>query len=165
MHSLLQGGFKIRALHIDFGQAAAREEWRAVRAVARKLEVPARTIRIRSAKRFKPGEIHGRNGAFIFLAFMNLERDENLICIGIHAGTQFADCSPSFFAGISRVIAEETDSQIRVIAPLLDMSKASIVTLARKEGWSIDSTYSCQRGRRKPCGRCLSCKDRAALQC
>jgi 7-cyano-7-deazaguanine synthase len=101
----------------------------------------------------------------IALSLVELHPKEQLICIGIHAGTPFVDCSRAFFEGAAKLTAEQTDSRVRLVAPLLDLVKQQIVDLACANGWSLVSTYSCQKGLSVPCGRCLSCRDRTACGC
>ena len=42
------------------------------------------------------GFVIGRNALFLFTALMESEETFDLIAIGVHAGTQYYDCSDSF---------------------------------------------------------------------
>lgn len=165
MRLLQSEGRSIRALHVDFGQDAREMEWAAVLRVTKSLEIPAEQIQVKFSQKFDSPEIPGRNAAFIFLALMNLLPSEKLICIGIHAGTPFFDCSKTFFNETSRLLAEHTDSRVRLIAPLLDFTKPEVVALARSIRLPFELTHSCQRGTVGGCGNCHSCKDRKVLAC
>lgn len=165
MHLLRKDGISFRALHVDFGQPAASLEWAAVQWVASGLGVNADQLRVSGSNKFKPGEVRGRNAAFVFLALMHLHPDERLICLGIHAGTPFYDCSTSFFDATSKLVVEHTDAQVGLIAPLRELTKPEIVGYARSIGMHLGQTYSCQRGTPGGCGDCHSCKDREALRC
>jgi 7-cyano-7-deazaguanine synthase len=165
MHQLRAAKRPLRAFHVDYGQPAHTQEWRAVQKQAKVLDIAATQIVLRSDHHFRPGEVVGRNAALIYLALMHLLPRERFICIGIHAGTPFADCSFAFFQGVSTSVAELTDSRVRLIAPLLELTKPEIFKLLQIDRLSITDTYSCQRGRIKPCGRCASCRDRKALEC
>lgn len=165
IHLLSQRGNKVRPLHIDYGQPAALHEWQAVQRIAEHFLVVPEQISIKAPLPICLGEVPGRNAALIFLALMHLRSSERLICIGIHAGTPFYDCSQQFFAVVERLVAEQTDSRVRLVAPLLDLHKPEIVTLARANAIPLDATYSCQIGSLDPCGECWSCKDRKALGC
>jgi 7-cyano-7-deazaguanine synthase len=165
MYQLHASGTPFRALHIAYGQNASGMEWRSVQSIAAQLGRPALQLQISSHHSFHPGEVQGRNAAFVFLALMHTVPTEKLICIGIHDGTPFFDCSTYFFDATSKLVAEHTDSRVRLIAPLLDLTKPEIVELARKAAIPLDLTYSCQSGVNGGCGACHSCKDREALGC
>ncbi|WP_436296615.1 7-cyano-7-deazaguanine synthase [Variovorax sp. LjRoot175] len=165
MHLLRKEGREFRALHVDFGQAARELEWEAVRKTAARLGATAQQIKVHSGIAFTAAEIQGRNAALIFLALMHLSPAESLICIGIHSGTPFYDCSQSFFKDTARMVAEHTDSRVRLIAPLREYTKPQIVETARSIGLNFQLTHSCQRAVAGGCGSCHSCKDRKALAC
>lgn len=165
MHLLRKDGITFRALHIDFGQPAAGPEWAAVQRVASGFNVCAEQVSVRGSTMFEPGEVRGRNASFVFLALMHLRSNEHLICLGIHAGTPFYDCSQSFFDTTSILVAEYTDARVGLIAPLRGFTKPEIVGYARSIGMDIRQTYSCQRGMPDGCDECHSCKDREVLGC
>lgn len=164
MHLLRNEGKSLRALHVDFGQAAHELEWKAVVQITSLLEIPAEQIRVKGGE-ISQGEVPGRNAFLIFLALTRLLPSEKLICIGIHAGTPFYDCSKSFFESTAKLVAEYTDSRVRLIAPLLRYTKPEIVSLARSIGLRLELTHSCQRAIDGGCGVCHSCKDRKVLAC
>lgn len=165
MYQFRNQGIVFRALHVDYGQPSALLEWQCVQDVAKQLSVAADQVRLAGKFDFRIGEIPGRNAALIFIALMHLQLSERLLCIGIHAGTSFFDCSLSFFLTTSRLVAEQTDSRVRLIAPLLNFTKSEIVSLAKQTAVPLSSTYSCQLGVREGCGACHSCLDRKALGC
>lgn len=165
MYRLQSNGFLPRALHVDFGQRSAALEWQAVERVAAKLGIKADQVCIRSGVEFLSAEIPGRNAALIFLALMHLLPQERLICIGIHAGTPFVDSTQSFLVSLERLVAEQTDTRIGLIAPLVDLTKSEVLTLARSIGVPLWLTHSCQVGVVGGCGGCHSCLDRKALGC
>jgi 7-cyano-7-deazaguanine synthase len=165
MHLLREDGISFRALHIDFGQPASALEWAAVQRVMKRLDAASSQVQVRSATQFEPGEVRGRNAAFVFLALMHLRPTERLVCLGIHAGTPFFDCSRAFFDATAKLVAEHTDSKVALIAPLRDHTKPEIVAFARSLDIPLEETYSCQRGIPSGCGECHSCKDREALGC
>ncbi|WP_164720668.1 7-cyano-7-deazaguanine synthase [Burkholderia gladioli] len=165
MHHFCEAKLQFRALHFDYGQQASRLEWEAVKATSKHFGGIATQVKIASPQTFFPGEVIGRNAAFIFLALMHLAPPERLICIGIHAGTPFYDCSKSFFESTERLVAEHSDSRVRLIAPLVDYTKPEIVALLRETGLDLRLTYSCQQGVEGGCGTCHSCLDRRSLGC
>jgi 7-cyano-7-deazaguanine synthase len=71
----------------------------------------------------------------------------------------YPDCTETFVEAFERAAAEGTRDDLRVHAPLVEMSKADIVGLGVSLGVDFSSTRSCydpdSRGR--ACGRCDSC--------
>ena len=165
MHLLKSQNAEFRALHVDYGQPAAVFEWAAVQSACASLNSQCRQVKVSGALLNNGPEVLGRNAALIFLALMYRKLDEKLVCIGIHSGTSFADCSAVFYKSVAQLVAEQSDSRVQLIAPLLNLNKPEIVSKARDLNITISETYSCQRGTKPPCGKCHSCKDREALEC
>lgn len=163
IHLLQQRGLEVSALFVDFGQAARIRERTALKRVCRKLYSRFQEITVVAPRRYGPGEVVGRNAFLIFTALMYARPPQGAIALGIHAGTPYFDCSAAFLTSVSRLVEDCTNSQNQVVAPFLTWSKADIVTYACDEGLPIDLTYSCERGRARPCGQCLSCRDRRML--
>ena len=74
----------------------------------------------------------------------------------------YPDCRPEFLRAFERAICAGTrrgasGERIRVLAPLLRLSKAEIVRLGARLGVPYELTWSCYRGGKRPCGRCDSC--------
>ncbi|MBI0583951.1 MAG: 7-cyano-7-deazaguanine synthase QueC [Methanomassiliicoccus sp.] len=74
----------------------------------------------------------------------------------------YPDCRPEFLKAFQHVLAVGTKAgvegrPIRVEAPILSMSKAEIVALAKKLDAPLHLTWSCYQGGEKACGRCDSC--------
>jgi 7-cyano-7-deazaguanine synthase len=76
----------------------------------------------------------------------------------------YPDCRPAFlnaFERLTRVATKdgvETGRGVRILAPLLKMSKAEIVRLGERLGVPWGLTWSCYQGGQAPCGRCDSCR-------
>ena len=74
----------------------------------------------------------------------------------------YPDCRPEFFHAFEEVLRVGTKAgvegrPIKIETPILRMSKADIVRLAKKLGAPLELTWSCYNGREKACGRCESC--------
>lgn len=74
----------------------------------------------------------------------------------------YPDCRPEFFHAFEEVLRVGTKAGvegrlIRIETPILRMSKADIVRLAKKLGAPLELTWSCYNGKEKACGRCESC--------
>lgn len=159
--TLVDDDSSVRAVFIDYGQAAADDESASARLVARHYEIPLEVITVRGMA-FGEGEIRGRNGFLLNTALLAARPGATVLHIGIHGGTPYVDCSPSFIEVERRSFDLQTGGTVQIAAPFLAMSKGDVFALARDMGVLIDLTYSCERGG-QPCGTCLSCLDRSQL--
>jgi 7-cyano-7-deazaguanine synthase len=156
----------VKGLHVDYGQPAAEKEWESVQKFAAIYGAPALQFGLQGAKRQEPGLYLGRNAFLIQLALLQLAGPQAAeIWLGIHSGTPFYDCSHRFWSLMTELVLEESDGRVRLICPLLDLSKAEIVEQARKYEIPLELTYSCQLGGSNRCGSCLSCGDRRVTGC
>ncbi|MDP2865152.1 MAG: 7-cyano-7-deazaguanine synthase, partial [Elusimicrobiota bacterium] len=78
----------------------------------------------------------------------------------------YPDCRPAFYRALEKAAAHGTRSgaggkKIKLLTPLIRLSKAGIARLAVKLGAPLELTWSCYSGGEEPCGRCDSCKLRA----
>lgn len=180
----------LHALTIGYGQRH-RRELRAARAIAahfgvdrhvvldlplgpllpsaltdRRRGIPARGRRDRIPATYVPA----RNTIFLALALGYAEANGlTEIWIGANAVdySGYPDCRPAYLrafeamAGRATRAAVERGERVRIRAPLLRLSKASIVAAGERRGVPWGLTWSCYRGGRRPCGRCDSCLFRA----
>ena len=154
----------VSALFVDYGQGALRQERRAARRIAKHGRIPLSTIEILGLGPFGKGYIPARNALLLTAALSHWQARKGMIALGIHSGTTYADCSQGFVDAVQRLFDVYTDGRARVTCPFLAWTKAQIWTYCREAGVPLDLTYSCERGGDRPCGRCLSCKDRKALR-
>jgi 7-cyano-7-deazaguanine synthase len=152
-------GFEIKTLFIDFGQLAAKKEILAVKRISKYYNISYSILKIKGYKKFNKGLIHGRNAFFLFCAVMKRNYDHGIICIGIHGGTNYYDCSESFFKEISLLIDQSTNGKVLLDAPFLKWDKAEIWEFCKMNKIPIKLTYSCEMGLSRPCGKCQTCKD------
>lgn len=91
--------------------------------------------------------------------------DDVDIYLGAHAddaaGRAYADCSEEFTSAMNTAIVIGTYGKVRVVAPLVNLSKAGVVKLGLSIGVPYKYTWSCYAGGDKPCGHCGTCIDRA----
>lgn len=78
----------------------------------------------------------------------------------------YPDCRPAFYRALEKAAAFGTrqgdrGESIRLLTPLIKLSKAGIVRLGLKLKAPLEFTWSCYAGGRRPCGRCDSCLLRA----
>jgi 7-cyano-7-deazaguanine synthase len=71
----------------------------------------------------------------------------------------YPDCRESFIAAMTNAIAEGTkpDTDLRIEAPLVRLSKAEIVKLGVSLQAPLHLTWSCYTGEDEACGECESC--------
>jgi 7-cyano-7-deazaguanine synthase len=113
--------------------------------------------------------VPGRNIIFLSFAASYAEAiGAKAIFIGANAVdySGYPDCRPEFIrsyqAMLERGLKTSLEGQsIKVVAPLIRLSKAQIVTLAVKLKVPLHLTWSCYNGGSKPCGVCDSCRLRA----
>ncbi|ADG81813.1 7-cyano-7-deazaguanine synthase QueC [Thermincola potens] len=87
------------------------------------------------------------------------------IFIGVNAVdySGYPDCRPEFIerfqqlADYSTKAATQDKREIKIEAPLLNLTKAEIVKLGVANKAPLELTTSCYRGGEKACGRCDSC--------
>ena len=159
----LRQNFDVRALFVDFGQAAAKQELNAARSLCKYYGVPLSVFYARHQTTLPSGEITGRNAFLIFAALLVCERLPALIALGIHQGSPYYDCSDSFLQSTQTIIDGYTGGSVKVTAPFLKWDKPMIWAFCKEAKVPIDLTYSCEKGGVHPCGKCLSCKDRELL--
>jgi 7-cyano-7-deazaguanine synthase len=162
---LINQGLKVSAVFVDHGQAAANFERIAVRSLAAILKIEVQELALTGAAPFGSGELVGRNAFLVFSAIFATRARSSRIALGLHAGTQYYDCSPAFIETINRAVAEHTDNVVQVVAPFLEWTKRDVYDYFVQVGLPIELTYSCESGGMPTCGSCASCQDRKALQC
>jgi len=173
-------GYKCSALIFDYGQRH-RKELRCAVAVALGAKVPYQILKIslpwkgsslldkkmkvpvrKSLKGIPSTYIPARNTIFLSFALSYAEAiGAKSIFIGANAidFSGYPDCRPAFYSAFQKVIKTGTkDQKIKVLTPLIDMTKAQIIALGLKLKAPLGLTWSCYKGGKKPCGVCDSCK-------
>jgi 7-cyano-7-deazaguanine synthase len=161
----LDRGYEVRAVFVDFGQAAILAEARAVALVGRELSVPITTLKATSDSTFGIGELTGRNAFLIFSAILLGGCREGLLAMGVHAGTPYYDCSPSFIDQTNSLVQECTNGRVSLVAPFVNWPKDDVYSFFSTLKIPLSHTYSCEAGSVPPCGQCASCKDRVRFEC
>jgi 7-cyano-7-deazaguanine synthase len=113
--------------------------------------------------------VPGRNTLFLSYGLSCAEAiGAEAVMIGANAldYSGYPDCRPDFISAMSKVFklgtkAGRQGKPIRIVAPLLKLSKSQIVKLGIRLGVPYQMTWSCYRGGKKPCGTCDSCLLRA----
>lgn len=83
---------------------------------------------------------------------------------GMHAedarGWAYPDCTPEFIGAMANAIYVGTYFKVRLVAPLQNMMKHEIVSLATDLEAPLWMTHSCYEGKRPACGMCPTCTER-----
>lgn len=104
-----------------------------------------------------------RNGIMLSIAAGLAEsRGLDIVMIANHAGDHaiYPDCRLSFIAAIKNAVLVGTYSNVRIIAPFVDMTKTEIVERGTIDGVDFSKTWSCYKGGEKHCGKCGTCVER-----
>ncbi|MDA0525186.1 7-cyano-7-deazaguanine synthase QueC [Methanococcoides alaskense] len=107
--------------------------------------------------------VPNRNGVFINIA---ASFAENYGCEYVIAGFNgeeaktFPDNSKEFVNAVDECFSYSTANGVKVLAPLIDMDKVSIVRKAMELGAPLEWSWSCYHGAEVPCGVCESCMRR-----
>ncbi|MFA4990182.1 MAG: 7-cyano-7-deazaguanine synthase QueC [Candidatus Omnitrophota bacterium] len=182
-------GYQCHCLVFDYGQRHLREieaaqkiakktgsrcqvikitlPWGGSSLLGRKVKLPK--TRNLAADEIPATYVPGRNLIFLSFAFSCAEAiAANAVFIGAHAQdySGYPDCRPEFYRAFKKVISCGTKAglqhkDIKIMAPLLYKTKAQIIRLGHKLGVPFESTWSCYKGGRTPCGECDSCYYRA----
>ena len=108
-----------------------------------------------------------RNGLFLSsAASIALSKDCSVIYYGAHsddaAGNAYPDCSDAFNQSMKAAIEIGSGNQLTIEAPFVNMAKKDVVREGLRLKVPYHLTWSCYEGGDKPCGKCGTCRDRAA---
>jgi len=155
----LQQHFSIRGLFVNYGQTSAVPEKRAAKAVAAYYRIPLAVVTWYGLEQKRSGAIKGRNAFLLFGGLMEIPGNVRVLAIGVHAGTNYADCSPIFVRKVQSVLDLYTAGRLQLGTPFLKWTKRDIWAYAKTNNVPLHLTYSCERGVKQPCGACPSCRD------
>lgn len=184
-------GYQPQALIFDYGQRHSREvasakalckktgmsylvlsiklPWQGSSLLDKKSVLPkAKTVKDIGAQ-IPSTYVPGRNTLFLSYGLSLAEAaGAGAVMIGANAldYSGYPDCRPDFIAAMSKVFKLGTKAGrqghgIKIIAPLLKLTKCQIIKLGINLGVPYNLTWSCYSGGKKPCGTCDSCLLRA----
>ena len=189
LYDAIAQGYECHCLIFDYGQKHRKEIIQA-RAVAGKAGVPSVIVKIGlpwkgsalldnkisiprgralDTKGIPATYVPARNIIFLSFAASYAEAiGARTIFIGANAVdySGYPDCRPEFIRSYQAMLARGLKSSvegkgIKVVTPLIHLSKSRIVKLAVKLKVPLHLTWSCYNGGTKPCGTCDSCRLRA----
>jgi 7-cyano-7-deazaguanine synthase len=184
-------GYRCSCLIVDYGQRHRREirsakavaraagcpavvvkirlPWGGSALTNRKIPVPvARSLR-QIGQGIPATYVPARNTIFLSLALGFAEASG---AEGVFIGANFLDasgypdCRPAYYRLMQRVVRAGTKAgvegkEIRIMTPLIRLTKAQIIRKGLRLGVPYAKTWSCYLGGQRPCGRCDSCLLRA----
>jgi 7-cyano-7-deazaguanine synthase len=151
---------------VPFKMAGIKLPWGGSSLLDKKSPLPRIKDARRIGKEIPSTYVPGRNTLFLSYGLSFAEAaGARAVMIGANAldYSGYPDCRPDFIAAMSRVFklgtkAGRQGKPVKIIAPLLKLSKARIIKLGSKLGVPYELTWSCYRGGKKPCGVCDSCR-------
>jgi len=184
LYDALKNGYKPDVLIFDYGQRHKKEisfakklatinklkyhvikidlSWTPSSLTNKKMKVP--TGRDLKAQDIPSTYVPGRNIIFLSYAFSYAESiGADKVFIGAHVEdySGYPDCRPEFLFNFnSAVVLGLKDKKIKLVAPLLDLSKRCIIELGLKLKVPFHYTWSCYNGGKRACGKCDSCRFR-----
>lgn len=170
---LKKNGFDPICIYVKYGQIAYKYEYCAFKSICKyeSIKIKKRIMINNFGNNIQSGLTNiniisdyfpSRNLVLIslvssFLANYNC----NYIALGVINSTRFfPDCSRLFLEKLENVLTISLDREIKILTPLEDFLKIDIIKYARKYNLPISMSYSCQKGKKKHCGKCPSCLER-----
>jgi len=163
VHFYKHAGHNVSAVFMDYGHSVRLQEENSAKRIAKHFAIPLNVVRSSGPPATFEGEIAGRNAFFLFACVLHAHGTDGLIAMGIHAGTSYYDCSEHFLDHSNALLSGYSDGKLALAAPFLHWSKQALYKYCSVSGVPIELTWSCEIGPTVPCGRCLSCEDRAHL--
>lgn len=118
-----------------------------------------------------PTVVPGRNLIFLSLGVAEVVKlvgpstnEEAVVYFAPNKGDDaiYPDCRKGFVSGLS--FATWAGYGVKVEAPLIDMTKAEILSVGRKLKVPTHLTWSCYSGGDVPCGGCGACMERTKAE-
>lgn len=103
-----------------------------------------------------------RNAIMLMIACgYAVSKGAQYVAYAAHSGDHFIywDTRPNF-VGRMREITKISEPPIKLIAPYLSWNKISILKKGLKLGVPYENTWTCYKGKEKPCGKCGACIER-----
>jgi 7-cyano-7-deazaguanine synthase len=175
--------WEVAALTVDYGQKHVRELQAAIK-VARAADIPTKVLDLRvlgellvssltttepipeghyTAKSQKSTVVPNRNAILLNItAGYALSIGADAVAYAAHRNDRavYPDCRPEFVTALQGSLRFGTDSNLQLLAPFINVTKASIVKLGLQLKVPYELTWSCYNGRAKACGKCGTCVER-----
>ncbi|MCX5680767.1 MAG: 7-cyano-7-deazaguanine synthase QueC [Candidatus Omnitrophica bacterium] len=183
-----QRGHHVTALIFDYGQRHKKEihhakriakhvgcaykivkiflPWKGSALLDRTIAIPKHRALTPKGKNIPPTYVPSRNIVFLSLAASLAETiGAKVIFIGANAidYSGYPDCRPKFVKAFQKALAHGTKTGalghgIKIHAPLINKTKAEIISLGQRLKAPYHLTWSCYQGKKRHCGVCDSCR-------
>jgi len=148
------------AMFVDYQQPAVHQEALAAQAVSDYYGIQLTNLTWNGYVKKTDGLIPGRNAFLLIAALMERPPTVTTVAIGIHAGTNYKDCTSAFISAMQTVFDIYTEGRTNIAAPFVEWTKGEIYAYCKTQSVPLALTYSCERSGETHCGQCLSCLDR-----
>ena len=184
--ALLAREHRLACLHANYGQRTEARELACFQALAdhfgaeARLVVDLSTLRAIGGSSLTDASIPVREGepvaglvpssyvpfrnAHLLAAATSWAELLGATAIGIGAvwedSSGYPDCRPEFYRAFEQAIRQGTrpETSIRILTPVIHLSKAEIVLAGAELGVPFERTWSCYQGEEQACGACESCR-------
>jgi 7-cyano-7-deazaguanine synthase len=166
-----QGGEDLRAVFIDYGQRAARQERRAVTVQCVRVHAHLTILDMAAVGgAFRAGQtqkwhvpLPHRNLVALSLGLSyaaQVAASRLYLAVNREDTLAYASASRPFLERFQRLA--QTLGDIELATPYIGLTKADVIRRGRALGIDYALTYSCLLGRARHCGRCPQCLKRRA---
>ncbi len=164
-----------KALFINYGQKPYEKEHSSCKKICQYFNIDLETIELdwyckisqnsalnkNNIDDAKSYWMPNRNGLFLNIAGAYADSlDFKYIIIGANKeeASTYSDNSIDFIKSISKLFETSTKNQVKVLAPLVEMDKNSIIKKAIETNAPLEFIWSCYDNKEKHCGKCPSCE-------
>jgi len=173
-------GYDLNILFVRYGQKTEKKEEQSVKKLAEYFEADLKLLDLRFLREIGGSALTDeievrkddtgipstyvpfRNSIFLSLATAWAEvLGAKAIFYGANSVdfSGYPDCRPDYFKAFQNLIEKGTKrGDIKLLAPLAEMSKSQIVKKGMEMGLPLEYTWSCYFSNEKACGKCESCK-------
>lgn len=165
-------GIVINPLFVDYGQLSSNREWNACEQLHERYGLPlVKRMDVSGFGKIVPSGITdptmrinedaflpGRNLLLLLCGAAyaySVQADGVVIGLLNPEDCLFPDQTLDFLRKTEDMIETAMKKRITVLAPLIEFTKADILSLATARG--LQDTYSCHAGGNEPCGKCVAC--------
>lgn len=175
---LKKDGHVVLPLHVNYGHLAEQQEWQACCRVCKHLglnepfrmdlsgygQIPS-GLTNPDLDIVERAFLPGRNMLFLLAgAAYAYSTRSDAIALGLLSNPIFPDQTIGFVKSAQDCLVAALGTNIKLLAPLIGLDKRDTLNLARKHSFPLELTYFCHSGNEKPCGFCISCRERIAAE-
>ena len=184
LYAFIEQGHTIETIWFDYGQKHKKESLYGKK-ICDKLKIPFNTVNLTELNSFLSNSslsgdmeipnshyedssaistiVPNRNMMMLSIATAKAINDKmDAIAFGCHYGDRkvYPDCRLEFTQALQTAISLADRHMVKLLTPVIDISKAEIVTLGQKLNVPWQETWTCYKGKEKHCGQCPTCIER-----